>query len=116
MITLPADDTAALNETYQAAFKELERKPEQTRAKRDAQTKLDDYFRMYRTKVVLAWLATNGALIVGMTLDTVEEQFTKWGDGVNLYLAILFWSVCGLSLVRFIGSCAYLVLWMMERR
>ncbi|KAJ3033368.1 Chitin synthase, class 1 [Rhizophlyctis rosea] len=115
LITLPTDDPQTLNEAYIASLKELEQKPQQTRTKRDAQTKLDDYFRMYRTKVVLAWLATNGVMIIGLTYPAVEEAFTKWGDGVNLYLAIIFWSVCGLSVVRFLGSCAYLVLWMMER-
>ncbi|KAI9093812.1 chitin synthase-domain-containing protein [Phlyctochytrium arcticum] len=83
--------------------------------KRDAKTKQEDYFRQFRTSVLLWWMFTNAAVVVILTNDALSEQmFTKLGiDGnngqFNPFLKFTFYSVLGISVIRFIGCTAYLI-------
>ncbi|KAJ3068560.1 Chitin synthase, class 2, partial [Quaeritorhiza haematococci] len=85
--------------------------------KRDAKTKTDDYFKLFRTRLVLLWILCNGVLIVVFTNQKlVAKMFPNRRAGnVNPYLTFLFWSVAGLSAVRFVFSMVYLVLWWVDK-
>jgi len=91
-------------------FKEPEQKEH-----RDAATKQADNDRNTRTNVVLAWVATNMAMILVFT----SSAFVKWvadhggvtgGTAFNPYLSFLFVALAFLSAFRFFGSTMYLLL------
>jgi chitin synthase len=70
----------------------------------------DDYYRNFRTRVVLAWIFSNGALVavITSTSDTLAKILTEQQRS-NLYMAFILWSVAGLAFFRFIGSMLYLL-------
>jgi chitin synthase len=87
--------------------------------KRDAKTKTEDYYKTFRTRVVLSWIFTNALVVIVVTnpilLGEIRKQFliTKNPDGTvppgNPFLQFIFWSVFALSTIRFTGSTLYLV-------
>ncbi|KAI9009778.1 chitin synthase-domain-containing protein [Gaertneriomyces semiglobifer] len=113
-VELPKDDQASLNAMYEGSMRTLFNRPEKTKAGRDRQTKLDDYFRLYRTRVVLLWLLSNAALIIVFTTSAITEKIQAADNPVHPYLSFIFWSVAALSAVRFVGSTIYVVAWLLE--
>ncbi|KAJ3255677.1 Chitin synthase, class 2 [Boothiomyces macroporosus] len=87
--------------------------------KRDAKTKAEDATKEFRTKVVLFWVFCNVALVVFFTNTASLSYFFPNnfadGDTSNPYLTFLFWSVAGLSMIRFIGSTLYIFQWWGEK-
>lgn len=67
-------------------------------------TKVEDYYREFRTRVVLVWMIGNMLLALIMI-----QVFNLTDTNGNVYLKIILWSVAGLSAFRAIGSFAYLV-------
>jgi chitin synthase len=95
-------DKSSLNQDYVNWMRELSRRVKPEPPKRDLNTKLNDWYRSFRTRLVLTWMFSNAALIVVLTEPRV---FAVIGDG---YLTFVFWSFCAMSLVRFIGTLMYL--------
>lgn len=95
---------------YVKALSTLQVKAPEVKNKRDDQTKQEDYYKAFRTRVVLFWILSNGAL-VGVVLgvggiDEIDTSSTTSDSArTSIYLGIVFWSVAVLSLFRFIGSC-----------
>ncbi|KAI9101724.1 chitin synthase-domain-containing protein [Phlyctochytrium arcticum] len=117
-VDLPQDDMDTLNAQYEQNLQSLFKRPEKTYSGRDRQTKIDDYFRLYRTRVVLTWMLSNGLLIVIFTTNAITDKLyaniqDKGRGSVNPYLTFIFWSVTVLSVVRFVGSTIYLGTWLM---
>jgi len=98
-----------INEAYEYTLRELAVRPEEKHQGRDATTKKEDYYKSFRTRLVLVWIFSNALLIIAMTLQYSNVQVFKDGQSFN-YLTFIFWSVAALSVVRFIGSSVYLVL------
>ncbi|ORY52915.1 hypothetical protein BCR33DRAFT_711327 [Rhizoclosmatium globosum] len=103
---------------YIAHLKEERPKDEQ---KVDAKTKQEDYFKTFRTNVILAWLATNGILVGLLTTTWIQDLIFnairessggKIGaaSGTNPYLQFIFYANLGLASVRFVGCLIYLFL------
>ncbi|KAJ3021627.1 Chitin synthase, class 1 [Thoreauomyces humboldtii] len=139
-VDLPQDDEDTLNAQYAITVEALLKRPDKVYQSRDRQTKIDDYFRLYRTRVgtihfsrgenlslahsallqvVLTWIICNVLLIIIFTTDAITNKLyaniQDLGQGsVNPYLTFIFWSVAILSLIRFIGSTWYLITWLME--
>lgn len=108
-IDLPTEQKD-MNEAYEAACIELQRKPEVEVQHRDAQTKQEDYYRSFRTRLILFWIISNLILVICVTSATV---FGWWGDfdrRSTVYLGFILWSVAGLSVIRFCGATLYLIL------
>ncbi|KAF9577156.1 Chitin synthase, class 2, partial [Lunasporangiospora selenospora] len=113
------DDIDAI---YQLNMQELAVRPDAIKEKRDAKTKKEDYYKLFRTRLVLTWMFTNALLVIAMTSSygfgrdsdlekQKQEQQQKSKDQLfNPYLSMIFWSVAALSVVRFIGSTLYLIL------
>jgi chitin synthase len=102
-----------INNAYDNVLKELAVKPEVVKTKRDAATKREDYYRMFRTRLVLGWMFSNFLLVAVFTSSLFKEWYNKSiaaGNAFNPYLSVIFWSVAGLSAFRFAGSVAYLIL------
>lgn len=88
--------------------------PPKEREHRDAATKQADHDRNSRTNVVLAWVGTNMLMIVVFTSTAfnnwVSEHVAATKNATfNPYLALLFFSLAGLSAIRFVGSSLYLI-------
>ncbi|KAJ3323495.1 Chitin synthase, class 1 [Boothiomyces sp. JEL0866] len=88
----------------------------------DEKTKKEDGTKEFRTKVVLFWVICNLTLIAVFTNKLALNIMFPNGESqagtanyINPYLTFLFWSVAGLSLVRFLGCCAYLTQWWIEK-
>ncbi|KAI1291571.1 Chitin synthase, class 2 [Mortierella claussenii] len=103
---------------YQLNMQELSVRPDHVREKRDKKTKQEDYYKMFRTRLVLTWMFSNAVLIIAMTSSfkyksdnavDVKAPASK-DDMFNPYLSMIFWSVAALSAVRFTGSSLYLIL------
>lgn len=67
-------------------------------------TKIDDYYRDFRTRVVLVWMVANVVLSLIMI-----QVFSLTDTNGNIYLKIILWSVASLAAIRALGSFAYLV-------
>jgi chitin synthase len=83
----------------------------------DAKTMHEDYFKNLRTRLVLVWLLTNAFVVGIMTnpqlLAQIQSIFiidaANKDKGINPFLSFIFYSVLGISLIRFIGSTSYLI-------
>lgn len=111
------NDQGDINNNYQIFVRRLaEARPANVQT-RDAKTKQEDYFREIRTRLVLFWLLTNTAIIIAMTNQTFVEKLEYYfsisnansDSGINPFLSFIFYSVLGISAVRFVGSTSYLI-------
>ncbi|CAG8515161.1 12896_t:CDS:2 [Dentiscutata heterogama] len=102
-----------INRAYENLVKDLRIKVHEEKKHRDAATKKEDYYRMFRTNLVLAWMFSNALLVVFFTSDTWNNFFMSKSTGTvvfNPYLTFIFWSVTGLSAFRAFGCIWYLIL------
>ncbi|KAF9336137.1 Chitin synthase, class 1 [Podila minutissima] len=99
-------DSHDINNAYDEAVSQLSIKTVEVKQSRDAKTKQEDYYREIRTRVLLAWIMSNAALVALVT-SNIFGDFTKTSQ---VYLGIVLWSVAGLALFRFIGSVTYMIL------
>ncbi|KAF9158960.1 Chitin synthase, class 1 [Actinomortierella ambigua] len=104
-VSMPTEDKD-INEGYQRALDSLLDRREEVKQKRDAKTKQEDYYRAFRTRLVVLWCATNALLVSGITYS----GFGSYESRATAYLGFVLWSVAFLSLFRFIGSASYLIL------
>ncbi|CAG8540628.1 5003_t:CDS:2, partial [Ambispora leptoticha] len=105
MVQVETYEREDINAAYEQMLRELKVKVHEEKQHRDAATKKDDYYRMFRTNLVLAWMFSNALLIVFFT-STIWTNYiaTKYhSTAYNPYLTFVFWSVTGLSAVRAFG-------------
>ncbi|KAJ3071793.1 Chitin synthase, class 2, partial [Quaeritorhiza haematococci] len=116
-IEIPTDQSD-INHKYEKFLHSIRTPPpkDDSSSKRDAKTKQDDYFRNFRTRTVLFWMTCNAMLIIVLTNENLSRIFYQSLDvqvgesqSFNPYLRFIFYSVLGLSAVRFVGCVAYLV-------
>ncbi|KIK70522.1 glycosyltransferase family 2 protein [Collybiopsis luxurians FD-317 M1] len=103
-----------VDQLWVAARSSLKIKPPEEKEHRDAATKQADHDRNSRTNIVLAWVGTNMAMIIAFTSTAFQNWVAQHveeanNSAFNPYLTFLFWSLAGLSAVRFTGSFLYLV-------
>ncbi|KAI9327885.1 chitin synthase-domain-containing protein [Obelidium mucronatum] len=71
----------------------------------------EDFFKLFRTRVVLLWLSSNAVLIMVMTTEDIAKYLNVYPNSPdNPYVVVILYSVAALSVLRFIGSCMYLIL------
>ena len=96
--------------------------PKETRVISPAE-KQEDYYKGFRSGVVLAWILTNlllAALILSTGLDRLQvgKVDVATQDGTEqralIYMKVILFSVAALSLFRFIGACWYLAVRMVS--
>ncbi|KAI9316417.1 chitin synthase 1 [Dichotomocladium elegans] len=98
-----------LNDMYEAACLELQTKPPAEEPKVDKKTELEDYYKSFRTRIVLSWIISNLALVVVIT-NSAFDGLGTFDERSVFYLGFILWSVAGLSLFRFAGSLLYLII------
>lgn len=107
-VTLPADQYD-IDETYSLFFKELGRAPEKSDRAEQSQ---EDYFKNFRTRVVLIWVFSNILLVAAMiTPETAIFFGIDLNDSskFNPFLTFYLWSVAAMGFYRLIGCIAYKV-------
>ncbi|GFN17874.1 chitin synthase, class 1 [Aspergillus tubingensis] len=111
-VNIPQDD-GDLNAQYEAELVKFASKPpkeENTVSEEDRQA---DYYKGFRSAVVLVWVFCNFALAaVVLSAAGLEEfssdQETTENTRATIYMAVVLWSVAGLSLFKFMGAMWFL--------
>jgi chitin synthase len=81
-------------EIYKRWMMELKTPKPEEKSKRDAKTKQEDYFRSFRTTLILWWMLSNAMLVVVLTSDILSQYlYTALGvgtlaSGMNPYLSV----------------------------
>ncbi|PPR01276.1 hypothetical protein CVT24_005953 [Panaeolus cyanescens] len=106
---LPTDEKD-INALYEDAIHVLNSKPPKVEQKVDVRTQEEDYYKGFRTNVLLAWVLTNGLLAAAITTtNTRANLLGSASKAVGGYMAFLLFSVAGLAFVRFVGSSTYMI-------
>lgn len=98
-----------IDDNYQNALDALLVRTEEAPSKPDPKQEQEDYYKAFRTRLVVLWCATNVMLVLIFTHGGDERSSTYDGRS-KAYLGFVLWSVAFLSAFRFIGSVVYLVL------
>lgn len=116
-VAIPTDD-ADLNSQYEAEIREFSTKYQKPKKVVSAEQKHEDYYKGFRSAVVLAWMFCNLALAAivlnagGVArLDSgagaVDEDLEA-NKRATIYMAVVLYSVAVLSAIRFVGACWFL--------
>jgi chitin synthase len=112
-VAIPTDD-GDLNQQYAAELKLIESKAKKEKRVVSESEKQEDYYKGFRSTVVLVWIGCNVALVAvilgtngnsTLTVGGSEEDNTK----ATTYLLVILWSVAGLSAFRFLGAMWFLI-------
>ncbi|KAK3714481.1 hypothetical protein LTR37_007787 [Vermiconidia calcicola] len=118
-VAIPADD-ADLNTAYENEMRAFSTKWTPPKKVFGEQEKHEDYYKGFRSAVVLAWMFCNLALAaVVLNIGGVERlddnKETTVDDAIiqnqraTTYMAVVLYSVAVLAAIRFIGACWFLV-------
>ncbi|EUC31242.1 glycosyltransferase family 2 protein [Bipolaris zeicola 26-R-13] len=115
-IQAPTDD-ADLNTQYEEELKVFSSKWVEEKKVPSASEKQEDYYKGFRSGVVLFWMFCNLGLTalvlqsggLELTVSTPDEAQKKRNEAATIYLAVVLYSVAGLSAFRFIGAMWFLV-------
>jgi len=100
-----------LNEIYEEACLDLSKEFVPEKQHRDAKTKQEDYYRAFRTRLVISWIISNLLLVVIITnTTTFNDTLGTYQARSATYLGFVLWSVAALAAIRFVGSTLYLIL------
>lgn len=110
-VNIPTDD-GDLNAQYEAEMRTFAVKaPEEKRVMAASEVQ-EDYYKGFRSRVVLFWLMCNFGLVAVVLstagLDRLDSKTTAAHKSA-VYLAVVLWSVAGLSAFKFIGAMWFLV-------
>ncbi|KAL7423299.1 Chitin synthase, class 8 [Cryptotrichosporon argae] len=93
-----------INAVYHAELAVLASKPpKEVKAVTDDQ-KQEDYYKNFRTNVLLVWTLTNGALAAGITSSSGGDSTLA-----TTYMGVMLYTVAALAFFRFLGSTTYLI-------
>ncbi|KAI8335825.1 chitin synthase-domain-containing protein [Chlamydoabsidia padenii] len=104
-LELPADEFD-INLDYEAALHALV-SPNDKKQKQKT-ISLEDYYRSFRTYLLLLWVTCNTVLVVVVTSTDYTSLFHS-SPGTT-YMAVVSWTNAGLTVFRFLGSFLYLVI------
>jgi chitin synthase len=112
-VTIPTDD-GDLNAQYQSEMTLISIKAPPEKREFSASEKQEDYYKGFRSAVVLLWVGLNVALCATVLETGGTGSLTVGGSTANsskaiVYLAVVLWSVAGLSAFRFIGAMWFLI-------
>lgn len=116
-VEIPQDD-GDLNAQYDSELAKFATKPPKEVRVVTEEEKQEDYYKGFRSAVVLLWIFCNfalGALVLNAVgLERVDLNNESESKRSAIYMAIVLWSVAGLSLFRFIGAMWFLVVRMVR--
>lgn len=114
-VDLPSED-ADLNTQYEKELRAFATKYEAQKKQPSVEDKQEDYYKGFRSVVVLAWMFCNLALCavvletggLQVVVNPSQEEQSK-DSRARIYLSVVLWTVAGLSLFRFIGALWFLI-------
>ena len=112
-VNIPQDD-GDLNAQYDAEMRTIATKaPKEVKVLSEAEHQ-EDYYKGFRSAVVLVWMFCNLALaaVVLSAGGLASVKIGKDSDATlrsTIYMAVVLWSVAALSLFRFIGAVWFLI-------
>ncbi|KAH7913366.1 glycosyltransferase family 2 protein [Hygrophoropsis aurantiaca] len=106
-VAVPTAETD-INAAYEDAIHVLSTKPPKEDSKPDPATVQEDYYKTFRTNVLLVWTLSN-ALLAAVVVAATPSGSSPAASAVNGYMAFILFSVAGLAFVRFLGSTTYLI-------
>jgi len=121
-VDIPSDD-GDLNAQYEAEMRKFISKAPPEKREFTASEKQEDYYKGFRSGVVIFWLICNFGLAAAVLstggLSRISAQNETSTDGTtttiddteksNIYMAVVLWSVAGLSAFKFIGAMWFLI-------
>lgn len=119
-VNLPTDD-GDLNAQYEAEMRKIVMKAPPEKREFSPSEKQEDYYKGFRSRVVILWLICNFALVAVVLstagldrLSSSSSSDTTTTDDTSttkstIYLLVVLWSVAGLSAFKFIGAMWFLI-------
>ena len=110
-VNIPTDD-GDLNAQYEAEMRKIVTKAPAEKREMTAAEKQEDYYKAFRSRVVLVWLICNFALVAVVLSTAGLERISASTDDTTkstIYMAVVLWSVAGLSAFKFIGAMWFLI-------
>jgi chitin synthase len=110
-VNIPTDD-GDLNAQYEAEMRKIITKAPPEKRVISASEKQEDYYKGFRSSVVLFWLICNfGLVAVVLSTAGLERISASTNDQTKstIYMAVVLWSVAGLSAFKFIGAMWFLI-------
>jgi chitin synthase len=124
-VNIPQDD-GDLNAQYEAELVKFATKAPKEVANISEEERQADYYKGFRSAVVLAWVFCNfalGAVVLSAagleTFDNTSTTSTTNQDATQtqrslIYMEVVLWSVAGLSMFKFLGAMWFLVVRMVS--
>lgn len=116
-VNIPQDD-GDLNAQYEAEMRKFaEKAPKEIKVVSEAEHQ-EDYYKGFRSAVVLVWMFCNFALGAVVLSTAGLERVAVKSDATQrstIYMAVVLWSVAGLSLFRFCGAVWFLIVRLVSR-
>ena len=108
-VNIPTDD-GDLNAQYEAEMRKIVAKAPVEKRQFSASEIQEDYYKSFRSRVVIFWLVCNFALVaVVLSTAGLERVSTDSTQKSTIYLAVVLWSVAGLSAFKFMGAMWFLI-------
>ncbi|PGH35279.1 chitin synthase C [[Emmonsia] crescens] len=111
-VSIPQDD-GDLNAQYEAELAKFATKAPKEVRNFSEEDKQEDYYRGFRSMVVLVWIFCNFSLaavvLSAVGLERINPDDNSGDQRSTIYLAVVLWSVAGLSLFRFVGAVWFLI-------
>ena len=110
-VNIPTDDQD-LNSQYETEMRKFQIKAPPDKREFSASEIQEDYYKGFRSRVVLFWIVCNFSLVAvvlstaGLSRVSTTTSETKKS---TIYLAVVLWSVAGLSAFKFIGAMWFLI-------
>lgn len=110
-VNIPTDD-GDLNAQYDAEMRKIVSKAPPEKREFSASEKQEDYYKGFRSFVVIFWLICNFSLTAVVLSTAGLERIaasTSATSNSTIYMAVVLWSVAGLSAFKFIGAMWFLI-------
>ncbi|KAL2045250.1 hypothetical protein N7G274_002333 [Stereocaulon virgatum] len=113
-VNIPQDD-ADLNTQYEMEMRLFANKPAKEKKVVSAAEHQEDYYKGFRSAVVIIWMFCNFALAAvvlsagGLESVKIGKDSPTGPQRSTIYMAVVLWSVAGLSLFRFCGAVWFLI-------
>jgi chitin synthase len=111
-VAIPQDD-GDLNAQYEAELIKFASKPAKEVKKISPSEKQEDYYRSFRSNVVVVWMISNFVLCAAVLnvsgFERINTNEDTTSQNSTIYLSVILWSVAGLALFRFIGAMWFLI-------
>jgi chitin synthase len=110
-VNIPTDD-GDLNHMYEAEMQKIAIKAPPEKREHSPSEIQEDYYKWFRSSVVIFWLVCNFSLVaVVLSTAGLEKLDTSTNDTTKstIYMSVVLWSVAGLSFFKFIGAMWFLI-------